>query len=403
MILDGYAGAGGWDEGARQLGLTDIIGIDNWLDACRTGRAAGHPRICADVSTYPTRPFAGRTSGVIMSPPCQAWSMAGNRLGEQDQPRVHELVNTYAAGGDSVGDGWADARSHHAAQPVRWVRDLRPEWVALEQVPPVITLWQHIGDVLRGWGYSVWTGVLNAADYGVPQTRKRAILIASRVRPVGRPETTHEQNPPADALFGARQRWVSMADALGWDGADRPARTVCGDRSPRWTYGQGNSYATGWTLDRRTVSRGPRDTSVPVAPVPVDRPAPTLTGQGGHQWVFRSGQSVAGEGRAERRPDQPSVTITARADLCSWVADRPATTVAGDPRIAKPGHRDRAGGERQHTESIRVTAREAALLQGFRPDYPWRGNKTSVFQQIGNAVPPALGKAVLAVATGSTP
>jgi DNA (cytosine-5)-methyltransferase 1 len=347
MILDLYAGAGGWDEGARHLGLP-TVGLEIWHDACVTAVRAGHPRIRCDIAAYPTAPFAGRVTGLIASPPCQAWSMAGNRKGEQDKARVHELVNAYAAAANEPGDGWADPRSHHAAQPVRWIRELRPEWVCLEQVPPVIDLWRHIGDVLRGWGYAVWVGVLNAADYGVPQTRHRAILIASRVRTVHQPETTHEQYPPADALFGARLPWVTMAEALGWAGVDRPARTVCGDRSPRWMYGQANSYATGWTLVNR-------------------RDSP--------KWVAEHGE------RRNRESDEPAPTITGEAHR--WAMTRPATTVQGDPQ-----------------DSLRVTTTEAAILQSFRADYPWHGNKTSQFLQVGNAVPPGLAAAVLAVAAG---
>ncbi|TBL44267.1 DNA cytosine methyltransferase [Verrucosispora sp. SN26_14.1] len=401
MNLDLYAGAGGWDEGARHLGLS-TVGLELEHDPCVTAVRAGHPRVRCDIATYPTRPFVGRVTGLIASPPCQAWSMAGKRAGEQDKARVHQLVDDYAAGADHPGDGWADPRSHHAAQPVRWIRDLRPEWVTLEQVPPVIDLWRHIGDVLRGWGYSVWTGVLNSADYGVPQTRRRAILIASRVRPVYQPETTHEQNPPDNALFGARQPWVSMAQALGWDGVDRPARTICGDRSPRWAYGQGNSYATGWTLDRRTISRGPAGTRVPVAPVEVERPAPTVTSQTGCQWVLRNNTN---DNACTRRLDEPAGTLFfgARLNNVSWVRERPATTVQGDPRIGRPGHKDREGGESQfEQDALRVTVEQAAILQSFPADYPWHGNKTSQFLQVGNAIPPGLAAPVLAVAAGIT-
>lgn len=57
-----------------------------------------------------------------------------------------------------------------------------PEWVAMEEVPDVLPLWKQYAAILRAWGFSVWVGILNAADYGVPQTRRRAILLASRVR-----------------------------------------------------------------------------------------------------------------------------------------------------------------------------------------------------------------------------
>ncbi|MFC3504829.1 DNA cytosine methyltransferase [Micromonospora krabiensis] len=289
MNLDLYAGAGGWDEGARRIGLRNIIGIDNWWDACATAKAAGHLRIQADVSTYPTAPFAGQVRGKIGSPPCGPFSRAGKQLGLLDQARVHALVNRMAAGDDHWQDmPWEDDRSHHAAQPVRWVRDLRPEWVALEQVPEVLPLWRHISDVYRGWGYSVWTGILNSADYGVPQTRERAILIASRVRPVHQPETTHEENPPADALFGVRQPWVTFGEALGWVGVNRPARTITGNRAPRWAYDQANSYGTGWTL-----THGPQANA---AVRTADQPAATIvcSRPGNLRWTAPDGRRQVG-------------------------------------------------------------------------------------------------------------
>ncbi|MFB6392554.1 DNA cytosine methyltransferase [Polymorphospora lycopeni] len=367
MILDAYAGAGGWDQGARMLGLP-TVGLEKWHDACITAVKAGHPRIRCDVATYPTAPFVGRVTGYIASPPCQAFSPAGKRAGEQDKERVHQLIDDYAAGGNDPGDGWADDRSHHAAQPVRWIRDLRPPWAALEQVPPVLDLWQHIGDVLRGWGYSVWTGILNAADYGVPQTRRRAILIASRVRPVFQPETTHEQNPPASALFGARFPWVSMAQALGWTGIDGPARTVCGARSPRWAYGQGSSYATGWTLETENRT----ETSAGRLPYrrSVDRPAPTVVSNAG-RWELHAGE----RGNATVRSlDEPAATV-----LCS-----------------RPGNLTWKTKE----ASRQVGISEAAVLQSFPADYPWHGTKTSQFLQVANAVPPVLATAIVAAAAG---
>lgn len=330
LILDGYCGAGGWDEGARMLGLGPVVGVDNWMDACRTGMAAGHPRICADVSTYPTAPFVGRVAGLVMSPPCQAFSAAGKRLGDTDRILVHGLVDRIARGDDDwSGLGWADPRSHHTAQPVRWVRDLRPEWVCLEQVPEVLPLWRHVGRVFTGWGYSVWVGCLNAADYGVPQTRERAILIASMGRPVSPPAATHAEAPCEDVLFGPGLRpWRSMAEALGWAGTLVTTQ---------------NSL-----LGRGVTRRYTRDT---------DRPAPTLM----------------------CNSDRWRLSVGAPTILCSRSTNL-AWTFGAD--------------------SVRVSLAEAAVLQGFRLDYPWRGTKTAQWQQVGNAVPPPLAAAVLGAATG---
>ena len=163
-----------------------------------------------------------------------------------------------AQGDDSLDwTEWEDPRSHLVTQPVRWVRDLHPEWVALEEVPAVLGLWQHFARILRGMGYSAWTGVLMAADYGVPQTRERAILMASRVA------TVH----------------------------------------------------------------------------------PPLTGKAASgQWLLRSRRDS--EGRAET--------------------------------------------------SRNLSVVEAGILQSFRPDYPWQGNKGKQGQQVGNAIPPLLAAHVLA-------
>ena len=76
--------------------------------------------------------------------------------------------------------------------------------------------------------------------------------------------------------------------------------------------------------------------------------------------------------------------------------DRPATTVCADSRIAPPGHRDRAGGERQFAAgTVRLTIKQALILQGFPADYPVQGNKTDAFTQVGNAVPPPLAAAIV--------
>lgn len=76
-------------------------------------------------------------------------------------------------------------------EPARFIAAGNPEWVALEQVPEVLPLWKVYAAELTKRGYSAWCGKLNAANYGVPQTRERAILIASRVRRVERIGRAH--------------------------------------------------------------------------------------------------------------------------------------------------------------------------------------------------------------------
>lgn len=377
MVVDAFAGPGGWDEGLSMLGVeVAVVGLEWDKAACETAQAAGHARIRCDVAAYPTEPFAGLW-GFIASPPCQAWSMAGKRKGELDRANCHVLADRVAAGDDSIGwTAWEDERSALVCQPVRWVRDLRPEWVALEEVPAVASLWEHFARIFRGWGYSVWTGDLLAADYGVPQTRTRRILMASRTLTVQPPEPTHAEHPLGDDLFGGGpSKWVSMASALGWGFDDEPSATVSGGGTDA---GGAEPFAnTGYrtrlcdyVVDRQTNSKDGRGGMVPTVPVSVQRPAPTFTGKSGTQWDIRP----------------------------AWPHERPATTVVGSFKpeiISAPGYRTQVS--RQNAEGgVRVTVAEGGVLQSFPPDYPWRGSRTKQYQQVGNAIPPLLAAHILA-------
>src|SRR4051812_3757621 len=114
-----FAGPGGWETGARLAGHTGLsVGIELDRDACRTAQAAGHQRIRADVATYPLAPPVGRGDGLVASPPCQAWSTAGKRLGELDQPKVFDRIAAYAVGRPAATMEWADPRSALTAEPM---------------------------------------------------------------------------------------------------------------------------------------------------------------------------------------------------------------------------------------------------------------------------------------------
>lgn len=85
-----------------------------------------------------------------------------------------------------------------------------------------------------------------------------------------------------------------------------------------------------------------------------------------------------------------------------WTTRRPATTVLSTPRISAPSARDRDPSWRpgdkwppQFKNAVRVSTEEAAVLQGFRPDYPWQGSRTRCFLQIGNAVCPPVARLVV--------
>jgi DNA (cytosine-5)-methyltransferase 1 len=405
IIVETFAGPGGWSLAAARLGLNRLAGIELDPAACATRRAAGHKTIRADVSEFPVERLAGRVHANVGSPPCTSFSVAGDQAGNAVTDILSDLIADMFAGHDTRREhrnamsvvlraaGWPgtdvpdtkrDAKisvgvisAALVAEPARFIHASRPGWVVLEQVPSVLPLWQVYASELRRMGYSAWCGELNAADYGVPQTRRRAILIGSRDRQVSRPEPTHYDSRKGMQLWGTP--WVSMAEALGWGATVRPVPTVTAGGVAQGGY---EPFATGgrsalsreqdagrWMLHR---SRG---ASVNRRDHPGDEPAPTITSAGG----------------------KPGANL-------SWVAERPATTVQGDPRIGHPGHKNRDKGESQFAQdAVRITVAEAAALQSFPAGYPWQGTKTRQFEQIGNAVPPLLAAHVLAMAAGVSP
>ena len=349
-VVDLFAGARGWDLGAKAVGL-DPLGIENWGPAIATSQAAGFRTLVADLADLCPH-TVGPVDGLIASPPCPDWSAAGSRA--KRDGKTGSLVDV----------------------PMVWARALRPRWLAWEQVPPALEVWEVNADELRSLGYSVWTGVLNAANYGVPQTRERAFLLASLDRPALPPEPTHAR-APEPSLFGPQHRpWVSMGEALEFHGALHTNR----DQRPDGT--------------RQTVGS--------------DRPAPTLTGEAGSQWYLRPGV-VEGRNRRYRSVCEPAPTVCFGNDAASWVWELPATTVTGDPRLSPRCHHDNdvrqtagaktleqiAAGEGDRTTPVRLTIQQALVLQTFPPDYPLQGTKGDRFKQVGNAVPPLLAHRIL--------
>lgn len=379
-ILDLFAGAGGWEEGLRPLGLS-ALGIEWEKWACATAQAAGHARLQADLSELNPLDFAP-VWGLIGSPPCQAYSTAGKGLGAFDKPLVIACAHELAAGNDTRAARLAECRDRRSlltVEPLRFALALRPRWVALEQVPAVLELWSLFAQLLAAHGYQTATGILRAECYGVAQTRRRAFLLASLDGPVELPAPTHRsydaRRRETPACERALRPWVSMAQALG-----------CADAGEVHTNNQTNSGRRPCGLSR-----------------PLRAPAHTLdTASGawtfhGHRWLFRNRPR-----RPEclRAPDLPASTILARAHQ-SWVRERPATTVACDSRIACPGHKRNAAtpdSPGRSEDAVKVTVAQAATLQGFPADYPWQGSRCRQFQQVGNAVPPPLAQRVLEAA-----
>ena len=455
MIVDIFAGPGGWDQGARMLGRADTIGLEWDRAACDTAMAAGHARVQCDVTTAEPAQFVGAT-GLIGSPSCTLFSAAGNGVGnlvtdilatgitrmlrgEDCRSEIREAIYPTTLAMREAANAkrkpekqWTQERVEAQAQddtfvaclvlePARWLVALSVEWVALEQVPEVLPLWQVYARELKSLGYSTWTGVLNSADYGVPQTRRRAILMAHRSMSVSPPAPTHAENPAAGAdLFGGEPLpWVSMATALGWGFDDEPSCTVTSGGTET---GGAEPFGNAGYRKRLSDFMG-------------SKPAPTLTttrrskdgmlvgrqlssGEGenigGKNWI-RLGTQDGANGRPITEPaptvlfghasndvrwheTQPLSRAERESAKQDWAYDRPATTVVGsfEPDvISPPGYRTSVS--RQNAEGgVRVTVAEGGVLQSFPADYPWQGSRTKQYQQVGNAIPPVLAMHILA-------
>lgn len=188
-ILSLCSGCGGFDYGAVQAGLTITEAHDFDSAACEGyERVTGQPIQQTDLTRINPHSLPD-TDGIIGGPPCQEFSM-GNVLG-----RVDGLKNLWPT-------------------TISIVRVKRPSWFLFENVKGLVTkhapYFNLIVDQFKAMGYRVEYRLLNAADYGVPQTRER-VFIAGRLdgQPWPWPTPTHTE---AGDMFSPRR--VSWCEAL---------------------------------------------------------------------------------------------------------------------------------------------------------------------------------------------
>lgn len=222
-MVDLFAGPGGLDVAARWLGI-DARGVEWDANACTTRRAAGLNTEEGDVRDFGPKDFPKSTI-LAGGPPCQTYTMAGNGSGRRALDEVLSYVGKMAAQIDVSAQvaELEDERTGLVLQPLRWaleanISGMPYEAIVLEQVPAVLPVWEAIASVLRGIGYSVDCGILRTEEYGVPQTRRRAILIASRHHEVALPSPTHRRYFKGVARSAGDSRyseWETMSGALG--------------------------------------------------------------------------------------------------------------------------------------------------------------------------------------------
>lgn len=342
VALDLFAGTG-WGVACNWLGI-DEYGVDNMPEVVETRAANGMATIFHDVWTglldgleggieLPglsgnARDILNSYQLLIASPPCQTFSQAGKGEGRKalDQvlaaiaeKRYKNPVDLFRLGQET------DPRTALVLTPLAYAHRDRPKFIVFEQVPPVLPVWEAAAKELEEMGYSTWTGILNSEQYGVPQTRRRAILIARNDGIEAAPPTpTHSKyyNRDAKRMDEGVLPWVSMAEALGWGTTAKPSYTVTGGGRETGGYepfptgarkGMAQAVEEGdWALRSNYGTNGdPAARGVRA----LDEPAATITSKADrNKWVEVSSQSVAGGPRAERDINEPALTVTQNSD-----------------------------------------------------------------------------------------
>ncbi len=325
IFIDLFAGAGGLSIGLERAGfqLAAATDWDHW--SCETLRA-NHPGIPVkegDIVNINLKEFEKEIGTreidlIVGGPPCQGFS----QLGKQEA---------------------TDPRNQLWRQYLRFVEHFRPKIFVMENVPQLLTSgeYEQILEKATKLGYVVKAEVLHAVDYGVPQKRKRAIIIGSRIGTPEHPEPTHIDPAKMNLLTQNRKSW-------------RTVREVIADLSPKpdgknWHVGRN---PTPMSLQRyKSIPAGGNRFNLPMELTP-------------NCWKRKKTGSTDVFGRLWW--DKPSITI--RTEFF-----KPEKGRYLHPKENRP-----------------ITIREAARIQTFPDTYIIKGSNVQAAKQVGNAVPAEL-------------
>jgi len=313
--IDLFSGAGGLTTGLKDAGFNPVMAVEIEEDASHSYIKHTPTAImqCKDIENVDFSMFSGEVDVVVGGPPCQPFSSGGLRGAQND---MRDMVPAFM----------------HA------VEIIRPRAVLMENVPGLTvgdrkTYFQTVVNHLGSLGYHVTWKILNAAKYGVPQTRQRLFIVGFKTRPFVFPNETHGT--------GTSQPFVTVNDIL-----------------PTYQIGEMNA------------------SKVFYAKNPDLRPSPY------------HGQLFNGGGRPINR-SEPAPTILASAGGNK-------THFFDDLHIVPKYHTHLAQGGQPFTGFLpgarRLTILESALLQTFSKETVFHGSRSSQYKQIGNAVPPLLAK-----------
>ncbi|MCH9838298.1 DNA cytosine methyltransferase [bacterium] len=371
QCIELFAGAGGAALGLESAGIHHAALCEWDRSACATMRAAGLGPVVEgdvrDLDAIETVAGPGPIDLLWSSFPCQAFSTAGKRLGASDDrngwPWTVDAIDRFRPRwflGENVRGLLCHSSEGHP-DPMRCPRCYLDGVI----MPQLRERFAHAGYFL-----------LNAADYGVAQHRRRVILSAGPA-PLRAPPATHAD--PATlaqaSMFGPRLLpWVSMGEALGITSE----RIIGGGRNPGEPGDTDRRY--------RDLTDEPSTT---IAAVQIDNAGP---------FVVAAGETGAGRPRGLEHA-APTIGTGGTAYLLNGPSRAvTCSEVKGFGASANPEKHQRASDALfLATGRRRLTVEECARLQDFPADHPWQGTKTARFRQVGNAVPPTLARVVAEV------
>ena len=381
-MVDLFAGAGGLSSGFARAGYKLIGTVENWSPAVQTLQA-NHPGVFVedrDIRKVDADDFLGklpsRPNLVLGGPSCQGFSTSGGFS-------------------KSFGRDISDERNVLFLDFIRFVHTLQPEWVVMENVPGLLLFKRGLvaAEVIKQFreiGYYVVPMILLAADFGVPQLRRRLFFVGNRTRSMvpfplptnGNPDLwkgfslpfehlSRIGNKSADSLVNPH---VSFLEACG----DLPVIEPGGNESIEI------EYSTEPISGYQQVMRASGATKVSLhysfLPSKFERAAIKEI-KPGQNWTALPAELKTG--RFSRIRPYDATTLLKRL-----TCDHPAYTI-------NTKFNDATTGAYIHPLQDRtLSIREAARLQSFPDDYLFLGSLADIRKQIGNAVPSILAERI---------
>jgi DNA-cytosine methyltransferase len=336
-VLDLFAGVGGLSYGLEMAGLKTVaaIEIDKFFAESMKKNNKNVKIFINDIqkiNPIEIEKKIGKIDIIVGGPPCQGFSLKGKRGGLKDKRNF--LFKEY----------------------IDYVRFFKPKYFVLENVPTILSsnkefFKKGIIKEFTKLNYQVSYGILNSSDFGVPQNRKRAIFIGT--------SSDKEILLP----YKKENKKVTV-----WEAISDLAYLKSGE----------GKFCSEYKFEPETIfQKKIRKNSKKLynhiatnhSKLAIDR-LKKIPPEKGKEFLEEKISSTFGQTWGRLEKNKPSPTIITRFDTPS-------------------------NGKNSHPFLHRaITPREAARLQSFPDTFIFYGNKTSIIKQIGNAVPPLLGRAI---------